>query len=114
MCAVLFAPPVSPGAEPRGADDEFVPLVTLRRFAVGMTCAELRAAAGAPDAMLDANVWVYWNIRARGLPDDQNYDALLVVIANDRVKLFKFCASAPVKSFLARQEAAARNRNAAQ
>ncbi len=91
-----------------GADlsrsDEYVRLLggTLRRVAVGMTRAEVHIAAGAPDAVLDEDVCVYWNFRAPGVPDC--YDALLVVFKKQRVTFIKFCATAPIRAYMKAKE----------
>ena len=104
-CLLPF--PSSAQSEPSRDDQALVPLIAPRRVAVGMTRDALKAAAGAPDVMLDATVWVYWDFRVREVPADMNHDALLVVFEKDRVKFFKFTASAPVRAFIARQQGAA-------
>lgn len=107
----LLLTPESPAQPPaRDADDLLVPLLQLpsaRRFAVGMTRAEVLRAAGAPDTKLDAHVWVYWDFHVQGISVDKTYDTLLVVFASDRVAFFKLCAQAPVLAFIARQPAVA-------
>ncbi len=110
VVASLLLPGVLPAqtdATPETEIAPIAPLVKARRVAVGMTRNQLKSAAGVPDAMLDANVWVYWDFQVREVPADRNHDALLVVFAGDRVKFFKFTSSQPVRAFIARQEAAA-------
>jgi hypothetical protein len=108
-CSLLL-PSLSPGQpEPSLAKETSLVPFAARRVAVGMTRPELKWAAGAPDVALDANVWIYWDFRVREVSADKNHDALLVVFEGDRVKFFKFTASAPVRAFIAQQAAKAKN-----
>lgn len=104
LAPLTSAQPAIPSADETPAPDQFA-----RRVAVGMTRGELLLSAGAPDAELDAKVWVYWDFRVRGVPADTRHDALLVVFKGDRIEFFKFCPSQPVRAFIARQQAAAKN-----
>jgi hypothetical protein len=109
LLLAAFAPATS--AQPAISCNDDLPAAAplARRVAVGMTRGGLLLAAGAPDAVLDAKVWVYWDFRVDAVPADDRHDALLVVFKGERIEFFKFCPGQPVRAFLARQRAAARN-----
>jgi len=93
------AQPVSKPAATSVAETE-----TARRVANGMTRNEVLTSAGQPGAMLDANVWAYWQFTAQRVPESEKLDTLLVVFVGDRVSFFKFVAAEPVRAFLAQHE----------
>lgn len=108
LLLVALAPATSAEFGSPFEDDVPAPAPFARRVAVGMTRGELMLAAGAPDAVLDPKVWVYWDFRVREVPADERHDALLVVFKGERIEFFKFCPSQPVRTFIARQQAAAK------
>jgi hypothetical protein len=89
------------------AEDPLVILTTRPRASLGMSPGELTAMLGAPSAKLAPNVWVYLDFTPVNAPDRAKYDALVVVLTNDRVSRLRLCPSAPVRAFIARQQAAA-------
>jgi len=104
LSAALFSSPIATTADEA---DLLVPLLAPRRVANGLSRDELKAAAGAPDLVLDGHVWVYWSFHPSKVPAAQNLDTLLVVFAQDRVSFFKFCASEPVRAAIAQRKARA-------
>ncbi|MBM3855426.1 MAG: hypothetical protein FJ399_20110 [Verrucomicrobia bacterium] len=80
-------------------------LLAPARIARGMSPAEVQASIGAPNATLAPNVWVYWNFKAKDTPGGDRCDTALVVFAHNRVDRVKLCEGAPVRAFIARQEA---------
>jgi hypothetical protein len=85
-------------------EDFLVTLTARPHAALGMSPGELTATLGEPSARLAPNVWVYWDFKPVNVPDRVKYDALVVVLSNDRVSRLRLCPSAPVRAFIAQQE----------
>jgi hypothetical protein len=73
----------------------------------GMTPGEVHAQFGAPNTQLAPNIWVYWNFKAKDAPRGDQFDAALVIFADNRVQRVRLCDSKPVRAFIAQQEARA-------
>src|SRR5688500_14393412 len=70
------------------------------RFANGMSAHEVEAIAGAPDAKLGANVWVYWKVKAEQNRAHPHFDTLLVLFDKGGLSSFKFVEAAPVRALI--------------
>ncbi|MBI5769333.1 MAG: hypothetical protein HZA93_16185 [Verrucomicrobia bacterium] len=75
------------------------------RLARGMTPQEVHTILGAPHAQLAPNIWAYWNFKAKDAPRADQFDAALVIFADNRVKTIKLCDGKTVRAFVAQQEA---------
>jgi hypothetical protein len=71
----------------------------------GMTPKEVQANLGTPSAELAANVWAYWDFKAKDAPRGDRFDAALVIFANNHVERVKLCDGKAVRTFLAQQDA---------
>lgn len=110
-CALILSTAASAAALAEtpnlSAEDPFVTLSARSHAALGMSPGELTAMLGAPSAKLAPNVWVYLDFTPVNAPDRAKYDALVVVLTNERVSRLRLCPSAPVRAFIAGQQAAA-------
>ena len=79
-------------------------LLAPLHIARGMTPKDVQARLGAPGAKLAANIWVYWDFKAKNAPRGDKSDTLLVIFSENRVQRIRLCDSQPVRTFLAQQE----------
>lgn len=73
----------------------------------GMTREQLVASLGEPSARLSDQVWAYWDFRPVGQPARVKGDALIVVLAQDRVNVLRLTTRDAVSAALQRLRAAA-------
>jgi hypothetical protein len=99
----IVAAPNTPAVITANNVDSLVALDGTRHIATGMPRQQVVALIDAPGAILDQNVWVYWNYKAVGIPGTEKYDTLIVVFKDGRINLIQFCRSEPVRAFIAAQ-----------
>ena len=73
-------------------------------IARGMTPQDVFAKLGRPGAQLAANIWAYWDFKAKNAPRADQCETLLVIFAENRVQRVRLTDSKPVRTFLAQQE----------
>ena len=105
--ATLLAPAsaIPPSSPP--VSDAIVALGANPAVSHGMTRETVDFMIGQPDERLSADVWVYWNFKAKGVPASTGVDTLIVGFTDDRVTLIRLSKSEPVRAFIARQRARA-------
>ncbi len=79
-------------------------LLAPANVARGMTSKHVQAQLGAPDTTLAANIWVYWNFKAKDNPRVENADTLIVIFENERVQRVRLTDGKPVRAFIAQRD----------
>lgn len=82
------------------ARDDTVPLPAQPFAAVGMTREALLAQLGPPDLRPGADLWVFFDFRARRRPADERSDALVVVFSGGRVTRVRLTERAAVEALV--------------
>ena len=96
-------------------EDSRIVLSSNPYIATGMHRDDVAAQLGAPSETFSAEIWIYWDFRAKGRPAEEKADTLIVVFTNDRVSRLRLSERQPVIALLTqlRRRAAERNMIAA-
>ncbi|MEO7411742.1 MAG: hypothetical protein ABIZ81_00165 [Opitutaceae bacterium] len=107
LSAALLAPAFAIQPSPLAVSEALVPLNSNPVVSKGMSRETVDFMLGKPDARLSADVWVYWNFKAKGVPGGDAGDTLIVKFTDDRVTLLRLSRSEPVRAFIAQAKARA-------
>lgn len=107
LSAALLAPAFALDPSSRSESDAVVPLSYDPVVAHGMSRETVELTFGRPDAKLSADMWVYWDFKARDVPGKDAFDTLIIGFGDDHVTLLKLSRSEPVRAFIAQQKARA-------
>lgn len=106
---LAFADDTKPAPSTTTDFDLLERLLAPARITRGMAPQKVHEALGSPNAQLAPNVWAYWDFKAKDTPFGDQFDAALVIFADNRVKTIKLCDSKTVRAFIAQREAKATN-----
>lgn len=81
-------------------------------LAIGMHRDEVLAQLGAPAEKLSADIWVYWDFRAKSRPAGEKTDTLIVVLSSNRVSRIRITERQPVMALLAHLQRKAAEKSA--
>jgi hypothetical protein len=96
LCAAAVVPALLPAR-----NDPALSSRSGRRVAVGMTRAQVQNAMARPaDEKLSADVWLYWDFRAKGRSATDPHPALIVVFASGRVHSIRLTSATDARLLL--------------